>query len=80
MTHWVTASFAPRNLNRRDCPLGRSLVSVDLTADETPATGCRRRFALFHTEHGREVRDSLDMIGMACKKKTAGGRFSFCVS
>ena len=34
-----------RNLNRRDCPPGSSLVSVDLTADETSATGCRRRFA-----------------------------------
>ena len=35
-----------RNLNRRDCPPGSSLVSVDLTADEIPATGCRQRFVM----------------------------------
>ena len=35
-----------RNLNRRDCPLGRSLVSVDLTSDEISATGGRQRFVL----------------------------------
>ena len=34
-----------RNLNRRDCPPGSSLVSVDLTFDEIPATGSRQRFA-----------------------------------
>ena len=35
-----------RILNRRDCPPGRSLVSDDLTADETPVTDGRRRFVL----------------------------------
>ena len=34
-----------RNLNRRDCPLGRSLVSVNLTSFEISATGGRKRFA-----------------------------------
>ena len=34
-----------RRLNRRDSPLGRSLVSTDLTSDEIPATGGRQRFA-----------------------------------
>ena len=35
-----------RNLNRRNCPLGSLLVSVDLTSDEISATGGRQRFAL----------------------------------
>lgn len=35
-----------RNLNRRDSPQGSSLVSIDLTTDETPATGGHRWFAL----------------------------------
>ncbi len=39
----ISRSF--RNLNRRDCPLGRSLVSVDLTSFEISATGGRKRFA-----------------------------------
>ena len=34
-----------RVLNRRDCPLGRSLVSNDLTADEIPRTAGHQRFA-----------------------------------
>ena len=35
-----------RSLGRRDSPLGRSLASAELPADETPATGGRRREAL----------------------------------
>ena len=35
------ASLA-RNLNRRDCPPGRSLVSVEKAADELSSTGGRR--------------------------------------
>ena len=35
-----------RNLSRRDCPLGSSLASVDLTSSDASATGGRRRFAL----------------------------------
>ena len=34
-----------RSLNRRGSTQWRPLVSADLTADETPATGSRRRFA-----------------------------------
>ena len=34
-----------RNLNRRDSTLWSSLVSVDLTSDETSATGSRQSFA-----------------------------------
>ena len=34
-----------RRLNRRDSPLGRSLVSTDLTSDGISATGCPQRFA-----------------------------------
>ena len=41
----IPAGFEFRNLNRRDCPLGRSLVSVDLTSDETSRTAGRQRFA-----------------------------------
>ena len=37
-----------RNLNRRDCPLDSSLVSVDLTSDGISATGCPQRFALHY--------------------------------
>lgn len=33
-----------RNLNRRGSTLWRPLVSIDLTADETPVTGSRRLF------------------------------------
>ncbi len=42
------AGFEPtfRNLNHRDSALRSSLVSVDLTSDEIPATGGRQRFAL----------------------------------
>ena len=35
-----------RILNRRDCPLDRSLVSDDLSPDEISATGGHRCFAL----------------------------------
>ena len=45
MPHWGTSRIVPRSLNLRDSTLWRSLVSADLTADETPATGSRRRFA-----------------------------------
>ena len=38
------ASLA-RNLNRRDCPQGRSLVSVEKSADEISSTGGRRRLS-----------------------------------
>ena len=41
----VPLQLPSRNLNRRDCPPDRSLVSVDLTADEISATGSPRRFA-----------------------------------
>ena len=34
-----------RRLNRRDSPLGRSLVSTDLTSDGISATGGPQRFA-----------------------------------
>ena len=34
-----------RNLNRRDCPQGRSLVSVEKSADEISSTGGRRRIS-----------------------------------
>ncbi len=34
-----------RNLNRRDCPPGSSLVSVDLSSDEISATGSPQSFA-----------------------------------
>ena len=37
--------LAVRNLNRRDSAQRSSLVSVDLSADETSATGGRQRFA-----------------------------------
>ena len=40
--------FLIRNLNRRDCPLDSSLVSVDLTSDGISATGCPQRFALHY--------------------------------
>ena len=36
-----------RNLNRCDCPLGNSLVSIDLSSDEISATGSPQSFALF---------------------------------
>ena len=39
------ASFV-RNLSRRDCPLGSSLASVDLSSDEISATGSPQSFAL----------------------------------
>ena len=42
------AAFPFRNLNRRDCPLGSSLVSVDLGTDETSATGGHRFLAPVH--------------------------------
>ena len=35
-----------RNLSRRDCPLGSSLASVDLSSDEISATGSPQSFAL----------------------------------
>ena len=38
------ASLA-RNLNRRDCPPGRSLVSVEKAADELSSTGGHRRLS-----------------------------------
>jgi len=38
----IPAGFEARNLNRRDCPLGRSLVSVEKGTDEIPATGGRQ--------------------------------------
>ena len=31
-----------RNLNRRDCPLDSSLVSVELNSDEIPRTAGRQ--------------------------------------
>ena len=46
MSKWrdYRASLA-RNLNRRDCPPGRSLVSVEKAADEISSTGGRRRLS-----------------------------------
>ena len=41
-------AFPFRNLNRRDCPLGSSLVSVDLGTDEISATGGHRFLAPVH--------------------------------
>ena len=35
----IPAGFEVRNLNRRDCPLGSSLVSVEKEIDEISATG-----------------------------------------
>ena len=35
-----------RKLSRRDCPLGSSLASPDLSSDETSATGGCQSFAL----------------------------------
>ena len=49
----IPAGFEARNLNRRDCPLGRSLVSVEKGTDEIPATGGRQ--CIFH---GRRVFES----------------------
>ena len=37
----------PRNLNRRDSTLWRSLVSVEFTTDEISATGSRQWFIHF---------------------------------
>lgn len=39
-----SAVTAIRNLNRRDCPLDRSLASVDLSHYEVSATGGRNGF------------------------------------
>ena len=38
-------SASRRNLNRRDCPLGSSLVSVEKAADDISATGSHRRLS-----------------------------------
>ena len=40
---FLPLEFEPmfRMLNRRDCPLDRSLVSHEITSDETSATGIR---------------------------------------
>ena len=50
---WRPKSGFPqfRSLNRRNSPQGRLLVSVDLTADEIPATGGHRRFVPFRESH-----------------------------
>ena len=49
----VTVGLEPvvRMLNRRDCPLGRSLVSHEKAADETPATGGHRRLSPIDVSH-----------------------------
>ena len=44
--HRAVGRFVPRSLNRRDSTLWRSLVSADLSSDETSATGSRQSFAL----------------------------------
>ena len=49
----IPAGFEVRNLNRRDCPLGRSLVSVEKEIDEISATGGHRFLS-----HGRRVFES----------------------
>ena len=56
-----------RRLNLRDSPLGRSLVSTDLTSDEIPATGGRQRFALeddteFSALKEEQLRCSTDFV------------------
>ena len=57
----------PRNLNRRDSAQRSSLVSVDLTADETPATGSRRRFARrSHIFPHRNTRTGCRLVGEDC--------------
>ena len=43
-TRLFTFELLFRNLNRRDSPLGSSLVSVEFTADETSRTAGRQRF------------------------------------
>ena len=44
---WTAAVYASiRNLNRRNCPQGRLLVSVDLRTDKNSATGGYRFFAM----------------------------------
>ena len=40
-----TVSNLSRNLNRRDCPPDRSLVSVETAADDISATGSPRRLS-----------------------------------
>ena len=40
-----------RNLNRRDSPLGSSLVSVEKAADEISATGGPRRLSPVDVSH-----------------------------
>ena len=49
----MTVGLEPvvRMLNRRDCPLGRSLVSHEKAADETPATGGHRRLSPIDVSH-----------------------------
>ena len=44
-----------RNLNRRDCSLGSSLVSVDLSSDEISATGSPQSFALLRMTFPNEA-------------------------
>ena len=51
------AGFEVRNLNRRDCPLGRSLVSVEKGADEISAAGGRQCLS-----HGRRGFSSVKRI------------------
>ena len=41
----VCGRDSKRNLNRRDCPPGSSLVSVEKAADDISATGGRRRLS-----------------------------------
>ena len=42
----VPVKVISRNLNRRDCPLGSSLVSVEFTSFDISATGSQKRFIL----------------------------------
>ena len=48
-----------RNLNRRDCPPDRSLVSVDLTSFEISATGGRKRFAFGRCDRYFDLKNTL---------------------
>ena len=53
----LAQSLRIRRLNRRDSPLGRSLVSADLTSDGISATGCPQRFAPEDDTEFRAIKD-----------------------
>ena len=75
-TAWVVIAFYVvctglepvfRNLNRRDCPLDRSLVSVEKAADEISATGGPRRLSPVDVSH---LRSPGSMSGAGHNKKS----------